>query len=219
MKILHIRFEGYTATFKIPFLISGVGLCSPVPSYSTLLGLVGCCAGRQVSTSETFIGFEYRYSGKGLDFETTKRLMLDKGNLKTNPEKAFAKREFHINPVLDLYITNLDFREYFEKPIGVPCLGRSQDIAWITSIAEKEVIPVEEGTIGPTLIPFPCDQFGGRILNFAESFENIDTGYTRTPMKLRIFQVVPPTGVKLKRLSLYAFADEREHAIYIHQWQ
>jgi len=218
MKVLHITFEAFTATFKVPFINTGTAVSAPVPSYSNIVGLISCCVGRYIDKDETLIGFKYSCSGKGRDLETTRRLEFDqKGRLKRNPELGIVTREFHVNPKLDLYLSNTRFERYFKSPVGVPTLGRSQDVAWITNIECVEIKKVPDGKIKPTLIPFPCAQIGGRLLRYCDYYINDTTGYLRRPDEMILYQVVPESddGVHVARDNLYRLGDSDE-VIYMH---
>ncbi len=222
MEAIHVTFEGFTSTYRIPFILSGIGLASPVPPYSSIVGLISCCLGRQLEKNETLIGFEYTATGSGRDMETSRRLKLEKGKLKRNPENAVPVREFHVNPRLDLYLSNTSLKEYFEEPRGVPCLGRSQDICWIKKKIEIiQLQRVEKGRIGQTLIPFPCESCGGRLLRAADYYENDNPGYAREPSEMKLYQVIPKseTGVEIEYDSLYRIVGDsrEEHVIYLHK--
>jgi CRISPR-associated protein Cas5t len=221
MKVLHITFQAYTATFKMPFINTGVAISAPVPSYSNIVGLISCCKGSLIEKNETLIGFKYSYDGIGRDLETTTRLFMDskKEILKRNPEKGIIMREFHVNPKLDIYLDNLELKKFFERPIGVPTLGRSQDIAWISNIEIIEVEEACEGKMKPTLIPFPCEQFGGRVIRYCDYFYNNELGYLRKPDKMILYQVVPQTeeGVFVRRNNLYKLPDSDNEVIYMHR--
>jgi CRISPR-associated protein Cas5t len=220
MKLLHIRLQGWTATFRLPLLYTGTGLTAPVPPYSTLLGLMGSVAGREIHFGETRIGYEFRSEGVALDLEKTERLQMNTTTrrLRPQPERGIAKRQFHVRPQLDLYLDNLDFRTAFEEPQNPPCLGRSQDVAWITTVEEVDAEPVTEGIVRGTLIPFPEPSAGGVILRLPEYFDNADTGYTRRVGKLGMYQVIKfdtPALVQRARL-VHVEGQTEEHAIYLH---
>lgn len=181
MKLLHVRFEAWTATFRLPLIYSGTSLSAPVPPYSTLLGLIGNLAAREIAPDETRIGYVFRSTGTSYDLETTRRLELDKNTqrLKSQRVPGIATRQFHVRPTLDLYLDNLELRRAFESPANAPCLGRSQDVAWITRVEEVEAEPSTEGVIRGTLIPFPQSGASGQILNLPDYFINNQCGYTR----------------------------------------
>ncbi len=220
MKLLRVRIRGWTATFRLPLLYTGTGLSAPVPPYSTLLGLIGSVAGREIQPHETRIGCEFRSEGLALDLERTQRLMMNTKTrrLRPQPERGIAKRQFHVRPQLDLYLDNLNFHAAFESPQNPPCLGRSQDVAWITAVDVVEAESVAEGTVRGTLIPFPEPNAGGMILRLPDYFDNADTGYTRHIGKLGMYQVVKhdaPAHIRREGL-VHVQNSPEEHTIYLH---
>lgn len=191
MQLLHVRLEGWTATFRLPLIYSGTGLTSPVPPYSTLLGLIGALAGREIQPDETRIGYVFRSYGVGFDLETTRRLELSKeGKLKPQKVPGIARRQFHTRPTLDLYLDNVEFRQFFDYPANPPCLGRSQDLAWITSVREVEAEHCSSGVIRGTLIPFPQPGATGVILPLPDYLRNDRTGFTREVGRITKYQAV-----------------------------
>lgn len=220
MKLLRVYIRGWTATFRLPLLYTGTGLSAPVPPYSTLLGLIGSGAGREIQPSETQIGYEFRSAGLVLDLERTQRLMMNiqTRQLRPQTERGIARRQFHIRPELDLYLNNLELRDVFESPRNSLCLGRSQDVAWITAVDIVEAELLQEGVVRGTLIPFPEPNAGGIILRLPEYFHNTDTGYTRRTGKLSIYQAIRyDAPVRLRRAGLVRAEGLPEgHAIYLH---
>lgn len=190
MKLLHAHLEGWTATFRLPLIYSGTGLTAPMPPYSTLLGLIGNLAGRQIGPDETCIGYIFRSAGTSYDLETTRRLEMKDGRLKSQSVPGIAKRQFHIRPSLDLYLDNLTLREVFESPANVPSMGRSQDLAWIMSVREVEAEPCGEGIVKGTLVPFPQPGASGIILPLPDYLDNDQTGFTREVGRVSKFQAV-----------------------------
>lgn len=231
-KCVHATIRALTSTFRVPLVVSGKSLCAPVPSYSTILGFLGCCAGREVSPKELRIGFEYSWGNEpstnfaGLDMETTHRFELKNNRLKPHPKGSSIRYyEFHISPVLELFVDNLEFLNYLRKPDGIPKLGRSQDIAWIEKVEIVKVCKKKSGVVGTTLMPFPQkdtagNEIGGRILRLPEFFDNSALGLTRTPRNIRLFQIVS-SGSTIENPNLYqikSHADE-DHVIYLHEWE
>jgi CRISPR-associated protein Cas5t len=214
MKLLHAQIAGWTATFRLPMFYTGTGLTSPLPPYSTLLGLLGSLAGRVVRPEETRIGFSFQSSGTDYDLESTQRLKMEQGRLREQPNRNVAKRQFLVQPQLDLYLDNLDLRPIFENPMNVPCLGRSQDVAWIKTVDVLEVERVEQGTVHGTLLPFPQEGASGLILVLPEYFGNDDEGYTRTIGKMGRFQAVVGAAT-IQRTDLFQ-APDTEFSVYLH---
>lgn len=215
--LLHIRFEAFTSTFKMPCINTGTMISSPAPPYSTVVGIISCCLGRLLEKDETQIAFSYSCLGAGADLEKTQRLKLKNGVLKKNPKTGIALRQFHTSPVLDVYLDNTSLKRYFIRPVGVPTLGRSQDIAWITCVETIEAESVPSGMIRSTLIPYPCEMIGGRVVRFCDYFRNDDLGYVRTPGKMILYQIVPASsdGIFIERDNLYRI-NENE-VVYLHQ--
>ena len=178
-------------SFRLPLTLTGMQISSPVPPLSTLLGLIGACAGRIISTTDTRIGFEYTATSMDREVERTNRLQLKEGKLIPHREgQSIMYRQVHFNPVLDLYVTNTALKSAFESPVSAPCLGRSQDIAWIDFVREVTLDPVTEGDIGPTLLPqsFPLS---GLILRLPEWMENDEAGCMRKAGPLGFYSCVP----------------------------
>ncbi len=216
MKLLHTRLSGWTATFRLPMFYTGTGLSSPLPPYSTILGLLGNLAGRVVEPYETHIGYRFQSTGSDFDLETVRRLKMEKGRLREQPDRNIAKRQFLVRPQLDLYLDNIEtFRPVLENPANVPCLGRSQDLAWIEMIEEVEAEQVAEGSIQGTLLPFPQPDASGLILVLPDYFDNAADGYTRNIGKMRSFQaVLSPAHIRRDDLYRLSLAGE---CIYLHQ--
>jgi hypothetical protein len=131
-------------------------------------------------------------------------------------------RQVHFNPVLDLYLTNLGLKSAFDFPTSTPCLGRSQDIAWIEHNCEVELYPVEEGNVGPTLLPrtFPIR---GLIMRLPEWMDNSLTGFVRRPGPFGFYMSGVPTDetrMHVRGPSLFHPSDAaaEEDAVYIHEW-
>jgi CRISPR-associated protein Cas5t len=225
-KLVHASIRGFTSSFRIPLIVSGNSLCAPVPSYSTLLGLIGCCVGRNVYPQETRIGFEYSFgsdslnNGYGVDTETSHRLILEGDKLKPHPKGPAPKElEFHAYPKLELYLDNLDFYEYLRSPIGIPTLGRSQDLVWISNVEIVDVHKKESGFINGTLIPFPQEEISSRMLRLPEYFDNTHDGVNRVSKNIRLFQIVSHE-VFIHNPNLYQIVGNQneEHVIYLHEW-
>lgn len=214
MKLLHARIVGWTATFRMPLLYSGTGLTAPVPPYSTILGFIGNLAAREIKPHETRIGYIFKSSGLAIDMETTQRLKMS-GSKLTPQEKGIVKRQFHLNPMLDLYLDNLDFQDFVENPRNAPSLGRSQDLVWISKPQIVEAESVNEAKIGGTLLPFPQNDIGGQILNLPEYFYNAECGYTRRTGKTSKFVAVKyENASNISRSNLFKINDSE--SVYLH---
>jgi hypothetical protein len=187
------------------------------------LGLLGALAGREIIHSETRIGFVFKSAGMAIDRESLKRLKIDSaGRLSIQPKPNNRMHQFHVRPELDLYLDRTDFLRFLEEPRNPPCLGRSQDIAWIISVREVEAIPVRQGVIRGTLVPFPQNGASGQILVLPDYFNNDHTGYTRTIGKLNRYLAVKwetPAEVEGVREGELLNLPDTNETIYMHQLQ
>jgi len=194
LKLLSVLIRGWTATFRLPFLYSGTGITSPVPPYSTLLGMIGNLAAREIYPNDIGkIGYIFRSDSIATDLERTVRYSVNRGVFSRNTDKkryGIVSRQFHINPVLELYIENLDMKDVFENPQNPPTLGRSQDLCWIESVKIVDAIAVKSAPISGTLLPFSQVGASGLILVLPEYFSNNKIGLTRTTEKMGRFQAV-----------------------------
>lgn len=222
-KVLEIKFSGWTATPRLPFVLSGNALCMPVPPYSLVIGIIGCCLGRFVSPQEVKIGYRYDYDTVGVDIETRRRLQFDGKKIKVHDKGSDAyQREFHVNPKLTVWIDRTDWKEYFDNPIGTPALGRSQDLLEINEVAVKDVISVSEAGLTGCLIPFnPEYTIPGQLMQLAEAYEeNEAIGSGRTPIRSSMFVAIHPgkEKIKVERDHLYQIKDDSSISFYLHSF-
>lgn len=223
-EILEVQFTGWTATPRLPFVLSGNAVCMPTPSYSMLLGMIGCCLGRIVEASEVDIGFYYKYDTAANDLETRHRLAFS-GKLKPHAKGTDAyNREFHTNPVLTIWINRTDWLDYFKYPIGTPSLGRSQDLLKIDfkSVKIVKVKSIEKGKISGCMLPFSAGlKVGGQLIQIAEAYkENEEIGTGRTAINSKIFVSIPwDSHSEVRFNNLYETNNEKgKKQFYLHTW-
>jgi len=224
---LHARFEGLTSSFRYPLTISGVQASAPVPSYSTILGMLSACAGRIITPKDTRIGFEFRTQSFDTELERTVRWKVEKnGDLRIHDKgQGISLRQFYWRPVMNIYLTNLNFKKCLENPVSTPSFGRSQDICWIPFVNEVKLSPVINGKIGPTLIPFKTSKkksVPGLVVSLPEYIENKKEGYTRRPKKFNTYLAMDSTekrSYEIECNNLYNPSDlSQEEVIYLHSW-
>ena len=223
-KILEIRFSGWTATPRLPFVLSGNALCMPVPSYSLILGIIGCCLGRFVSPEEVRIGYRYSYDTTATDLETRRRLQFDGKKIKEHDKGNDAyQREFHVNPELIVWIDRLDWKDFFDSPVGTPALGRSQDLLQITNVTVKKIETIQEAKLKGCMIPF-CSQkiIPGQLIQIAEAYEEEEEmgGMGRKPIRSSMFVAIHPDsdGAKIEMDHLYRTKGNDSIDFYLHSF-
>lgn len=221
--LLEIQFSGWTATPRMPFILSGNAVCMHTPTYSLILGIVGCCLGRGVLSNEVKIGFKYSFDSIAQDLETRQRLEFDGRKVKSHAKGTDAySREFHTSPKLIIWIDRLDWKQYFENPVGTPSLGRSQDILIIEKVSVIEVESVDYGNLGGSLLPFTIGlQAGGQLVQLAESFiENEEIGSGRRPAASKIFISIPHDNhADVRYDNLFETKTDHPVTFYLHNFK
>ena len=226
---IHVHMEGFTAFFRQTFTITGHQISSPCPSYANILGLISACTDKTISPKDTRIGFEFRHVSEEIEIERTDRLSLSGKYLKEQTKgQGILKRQIHFRPRLDLYLTNLDLYHAFMNPAPPPCLGRSQDLCWITKVESVELTPSKSGNIGSTMISnriVKTNNIPSYIVRCAEWFNNEVTGRTRQVGAVGYYQAIPPfpnenTRINVTMNHLYhpSNLENPQDVIYLHEW-
>ena len=195
----------------------------PCPPYSCLLGLISTCAGKVVRPSDTRIGYEFSRVSESRDLERTDRFELTRaGQLREQSKgKGIIYRQVHFKPSLDLYLTNLNLSEAFRNPVATPCLGRSQDVCWITKVETVELTPAASGMIGSTMIRSNLIKgyITPEIVNCVEWFNNDEMGRLREVGSKGLFQAIQPgnrLNVEIDNLYHTSNLPEQD-VIYLHE--
>jgi CRISPR-associated protein Cas5t len=184
MQVLQVKLSGWSATPRMPYILSGNAVCMNNPSYATILGIIGCCMGQNVIPSHFSLGYKYSFDTVSKDLETRHRLEYDGKKLKPNAKGTDAyEREFHVNPLLTIWLSDITFKQYFDNPIGTPCLGQSQDLLHIVDVSIIEVENIPNGYLSGTMIPFnAANNIAGQLVQLVDYFiENEEVGKGRTP--------------------------------------
>lgn len=219
-RVLEVKLSGWTATPRMPFILSGNSVCMPVPSYSILLGMIGCCLGRLVEHHEVKIGFRYQFDSVGKDMETRQRLEFDGKKIKPHAQGSDAYiREFHVAPKLTIWLDRLDWEGFFQAPVGTPALGRSQDLLKIESVRQVEVKATPSALVSGCMLPFSLNlKAGGQLVQLAEAYQESDEiGGGRRPTKTAMFIAIPPDNPsKVTIPNLYVTQVEKPVGFYMH---
>ena len=158
MKVLRIHITGWVSSFRNPLFISGFQPTLPLPPLSALYGLLTAAKGEWVTPHDAAIGFVFHSQGTAVDLET----IYEFGG-KLDAKSNINRREFLVQPELYLYTPEIWLREAFERPRYPLLLGRSSDLATVTSIDETELESRSETTYQNTIMPFPDLQLYGQV--------------------------------------------------------
>lgn len=221
MRFLKIVFKGWTSTPRDNTARVGTTNCLMTPTYSMLIGLIECCVGKRLELEGLKIGFHYKNQEPFIDMETTHRFELS-AKRQIIPNKkgtSITNRTSHTYPELTLFINRLDYKKYFEKPVGIPCIGRSQDLVWIENISEIEGEFSNEGEVNSGMF-FMDDYFGaGEIIRCADAFiDNEGVGNGRSPYRLRTFISSSITqSVKSNKNNIF-HSESLDKDVYIYEF-
>lgn len=207
MKVLRVHITGWTASFRNPLFISGFQPTLSVPPLSTLYGLLSAAKGDFVTPVDTNLGYVFRSSSKAVDLETVYEFS---GGLKA--KSNICKREFLIDPELYLYLPDISFASYFERPYYPLLLGRSTELVTVSDMKVMKLEVSNYVKYGHTLLPFPMEQVYGPIQALPTHFSSDSP---RKPLGIRVFYILTET-IPYQGKNLL-FDPEMEWGVYFHQ--
>lgn len=168
MKVLRVHLKGWTASFRYPMFITGYQPTLPVPPLSTIYGLLSSARGEYTTPDDTAAGYVMKSEAKSTDLETIYMLSSKKGVVSN-----VCKREFLYNPDLYIYLTNLDFENYFKKPVYPLLLGRSSDLVMVDKIETIELYKNKNKIrVGKCVVPFGEEGVWGPLQALPTYFTN-----------------------------------------------
>lgn len=172
MDAIRIELCAYTASFRVPGMM-GYQITSTVPPPTTIFGLIAAATGRDVAPSEIWIAYRFEYEAQAEDLE--KLIGFFAGgpvwDNKLNAVNSYpVKRQFLYGARLVLFLPPGEVAESFRRPRYPLVLGRSQDVAYVDSINETELVPVIDGKIRGVLVPFPMSGIRSQIFSFPTYF-------------------------------------------------
>ncbi|MCI0614199.1 CRISPR-associated protein Cas5 [bacterium] len=160
MECFRVIIESLSAAFFAPGYSNESCSSLPVPPHSAIQGLIAAATGNPEEKG-FHAGWMMRYSSIYEDYEKIvparrKPNLDDFEPFRTGFRlvRTPVKRKYLIEAKLFLYI-----EEKFIQALQSPChtlrLGRSQDLAWISSITPVELHQVKEADIEGVILPFP----------------------------------------------------------------
>ncbi len=211
MNVLRVEIQSMTASFRYPMFAVAYQPTYQIPPISTIYGLLSAAKGEKVSIYDLAIGYDFISNGSGVDLE---RILEYGGEKKTKPVSYLGtniiKREFLYDCTLNLYISDLDFRKYLEKPYYTLLLGRQSDLAHIKKIVEIELIPKENVDICNTVIPFD-GKVPGQVVSLPSDYTD---EANRKPIEVKTYCIV-----ESKQQIEKAYYDaELNKGVYLHEF-
>jgi CRISPR-associated protein Cas5t len=147
-----------------------------MPPPSTIYGHVASALGGLPRPDEFQFALDFRFTSRSSDLEH-QQIITAGGNPFTDGGQRFRTsvqaivqphlRDFLYKPKLTLYLTRTDWAHAFRSPVFCVVLGRSQDLACVTSVTEVELVERDEAYFEHTLLPFdyrPYFPIGATVL-------------------------------------------------------
>lgn len=211
MDFLRVEIRAMTASFRYPMFAVSYQPTYKVPPISTIYGLLSAAKGEKVSIYDLSVGYDFISRGIGVDLE---KIWEYGGEKKTKPVSRLGsnilEREFLYDCTLNLYISDLNFREYLENPRYTLLLGRQSDLAKITKIEEVELIPKEKVEVSNTCIPFD-GKVPGQIVSLPSDYTD---EANRRPVEVRTYCIVESK----QQIDNGYYDAELDKGIYIHEF-
>ena len=206
MKVIRVHITGWVTSFRNPLFISGFQPTLSMPPLSAIYGLLTAANGDWVTPHDAAVGYVFQSSGKAVDLETVYEF-AGKLNAKSN----INRREFLVKPQLYLYTPDTWLKEAFERPRYPLLLGRSTDLATVTSIEEIELENVSQTTFQDTLLPFPHPQIYGQIQALPTHFT---AEIPRRPCGIRAYYLLTE---KINYHGEALHDSEKNWGVYLHE--
>lgn len=190
IQAIRIVLTAYTASFRVPHFV-GHQLTLPVPPLSTIFGLLSAATGKWILPEEIeWIAYRCTYESKGTDLETIFTVERPKPDKPARfVTRNVIQREFLTLPNLTLYLPP-DWENAFRKPRYTLLLGRTQDVASVTSITPAKLQKVNKGTVSGVLLPFELVTAN----NVSAWIQNLPIAFTdepqRQPTRMHLFGIV-----------------------------
>ena len=206
MKVIRVHITGWVSSFRNPLFISGFQPTLALPPLSAIYGLLTAAKGEWVTPHDAAIGYVFQSRGKAVDLET-----VYESAGKLSAKSNINKREFLVKPELYLYTPDLWLRDAFARPEYPLLLGRSTDLATVTSIDEIELHSVSQTTYQDTLLPFPHPQIHGQVQALPTHFT---AEMPRKPLGMRAYCLVT------EKICYHGDAlqdPEKKWGVYLHE--
>lgn len=148
------------ASFRDP-MFPGVTRCLPVPPPATIRGMLAAATGRP--SEPVALGVSAYAQGGGIDLETYHPVNADGSNPAVAGRVRAGKggmtirnRPFLAMLNVTVWVPHPDngrIAAALRRPVWGLRLGRSQDLAYLRSLTEVELVPADEAAVGHALAP------------------------------------------------------------------
>lgn len=217
MKVYRIEITSWTVSFRYPNVISGYQPTLSVPPISTVLGLINACAGKYLSFKDEEVGYYFDYQAKSEDLETIYQVETKNGVPKKDVKSNVLRREFLYECRLFIYLKNPELADYFRHPFFQILLGRSNDLATVCDISERELqMRQYASNIRGQIVPFIGNFLPGTIQALPQYFTNT---LPRENLGTQPYSIIDYDNDSFEtKLAAYTdVIDDKEIDIYFHK--
>jgi CRISPR-associated protein Cas5t len=171
MKVAKVQIEAPIASFRYPHFLIGRQTSFDMPPPSTIYGHIASAVGEWFDPATVRFAYQFSFQAKGSDLEhqhvITKGGQAFQWGERKYPVSTQAVvqphlRDFLFSCRLTLYLYPHDLAEAFRHPVFCVILGRSQDLASITSVEVLELEKAKGAYLEETLLPFAMRPLLGR---------------------------------------------------------
>jgi len=163
MRVAKVQIEAPITSFRYPHFLIGRQAGFDMPPPSTIYGHIASAVGEWFDPATVKFAYHFSFQAKGSDLEH--QHVITRGGqsfmwgTKKYPVSTQAVvqphlRDFLFGCRLTLYLYPPDLAEAFRHPVFCVNLGRSQDLASITSVEEVELEQAKGAYLEQTLLPF-----------------------------------------------------------------
>lgn len=195
-----VRVEALSAAFFAPGYNNDGCKSLPVPPPSAIQGLIAAATGNPGETGFQ-AAWRFEFFADYEDFEKIVPARRSPGVDDFEPYRTGyrlirtpVKRRYLVEPRLTLYVEER-FADALRAPHHTLRLGRSQDLAWVSSVEPSTLESTEAADVQGIVVPFPPPQ--GALASFLWNVSGKASGYDR-----REWREPRPHAFLTKRQSL-----------------
>lgn len=162
-KVLRVVVEAPITSFRHPHFLIARQPTFDMPPPSTIYGHVASALGELPDPKDFRFAYHFEVGGRGSDLEHQHIVYRSGGKVESGGKKYEKNIEGNVQPQyrdflfqakLTLYLEQLQWADKFREPVFCVVLGRSQDLAQVTEVAEVAIEEAEGAYLEGTLLPF-----------------------------------------------------------------
>jgi CRISPR-associated protein Cas5t len=168
LAVVRLTVEAPVTSFRYPHFLVGRQVSYDMPPPSTIYGHVASALGELPGPESFQFGVDFRFASRCSDLEHQHIItaggqpFVSSGQKHRTSIQATVQphlRDFLFKPRLTLYLTRPDWASAFRSPAFCVIIGRSQDLAAVTSVAEVSLEERSSAYFEHTLLPFSYRPF------------------------------------------------------------